>query len=86
VIPSIKANLVLLKQADVTGVGFRQYFQHFPHLARIDVEHLCRLRQAGTLAPAVPTVMPFDEALTILKTVAQRSAVGKLALSLMYDL
>ena len=78
-IPEIKGNLVLLKQADVIGVSFRQYFQQYPESAGQDLERLCDIWRAGKLRVTPATVMPFGGAVEALKMVAQRRAVGKLA-------
>ncbi|MDP3138311.1 MAG: NADPH:quinone oxidoreductase family protein [Burkholderiaceae bacterium] len=80
VIPSIKANLVLLKQAEVIGVSFRQYFQQRSQDAIEDVRHLCALWSSGRITPPEARVYPLEQAQAALRTLADGQALGKLAL------
>ena len=78
-IPLIKANLVLLKQAEVIGVSYRQYFEQHPRQASADLDRLCELFDSGKLNPARPEVVPFESGISAMHAVAEGRAVGKIA-------
>jgi NADPH2:quinone reductase len=82
IIPAVKGNLVLLKQADVIGVSFRQYFEQRPQDASRDLQGLCYLWRQGGLKPARAEVVPFERACESLEAISQGRVVGKRALRL----
>ncbi len=79
-IPNIKANLVLLKQAQVIGVSYRLFAERTPELASDNLDHLCELWRGGKLHPQVTTRYEFAQILQALRHVADRKAIGKVAL------
>lgn len=79
VIPLIKGNLVLLKQAQVIGVSYRLFLERTPHLAAANLQQLCELWCAGKLHPEVSAEFPFERVLEAIGKVANREAIGKIA-------
>lgn len=77
-IPAIKANLILLKQAAVIGVSFRQYFQQLPQLAKADLANLIELWATGKLKPPSPEVIEFSQVLDSLNALATGQVTGKI--------
>lgn len=76
-IPLIKANLILLKQADVIGVSFRQFAQQQGAEAARGMAALCRLWQEGKLKPLVSAWHPLEEIVTAMKLLTERRIMGK---------
>ena len=79
-IPSIKANLVLLKQAQVIGVSYRLFAERTPELALDNLNTLCEMWREGKLHPQVTTRYEFAQVVQALRHVADRKAIGKVAL------
>jgi NADPH:quinone reductase len=77
VIPMIKGNLVLLKQAQVIGVSYRLLLERTPERARANLEQLCRLWSEGRLQPVVTQGFDLDQALEALRLVGAGKAIGK---------
>jgi len=80
VIPMIKGNLVLLKQAQVVGVSYRLLLERTPERANAVVEQLCRLWEQGKLHPVVSAEYPLEQAVQALELVGAGKAIGKVVL------
>lgn len=79
VIPQIKGNLVLLKQAQVIGVSYRMFLEGTPMRAAQNLKHLCELWAEGKLHPEVTAEFPFARIVEAIKHVGERRAIGKVA-------
>ena len=80
IVPNIKANLVLLKQARVIGASFRLLLERAPDLAAGNVHNLFSLWERRLLRPEVTARYRLDDFAQALKRVADRQAIGKTAL------
>jgi len=82
VIPQIKGNLVLLKQAQVIGVSYRLYLERTPEKAAANVRRLCEMYEAGHLRSEVTMTFPFERVVDAIREVGERRAIGKVAVPL----
>lgn len=82
IIPNIKGNLVLLKQASVIGVSYRLHLERFPEKAAANLRALCALYADGKLHPEVGAEYPMAQIVDALKEVGERRAIGKVAVKL----
>ena len=80
-IPAIPLNLALLKGCQIVGVMWGGAWRHDPHLKPSVHAELVRLLGAGKIRPHVATVLPLERAAEALALLADRRAVGKVALS-----
>lgn len=81
VIPMIKGNLVLLKQALVIGVSYRLYLERTPERAAANLQQLCDLWRDGKLHPEVTASYPFPSVVDAMRKVGERRAIGKVAVN-----
>ena len=79
VIPMIKGNVVLLKQAQVIGVSYRLLLERDPAHAAANLSALCRLFEQGKLRPLVTAAFALERIVDALKEVGERRAIGKVA-------
>jgi NADPH2:quinone reductase len=80
IVPSIKANLIFLKQARVIGASFRVLLERDPKAAGANIEHLCDLWRRGLLRPEVTARYPIEQVVDALKHVGERKVIGKTVL------
>ena len=76
-IPNIKANLVLLKQARVVGVSYRQFVESRPDDARSNMEKILQIWRSGRLRSAVPSQFLHADFKSALKLMEDRRVIGK---------
>ena len=81
-IPLIKGNLVLLKQAKIIGVSYRLFLERTPELAARNLKRLCELWTEGKLHPEVSAEYAFEDVVAAIEAVANRKAIGKIAVML----
>jgi NADPH2:quinone reductase len=79
-IPSIPANLVLLKSCQLVGVFWGAFAAREPARNRAHLDRVFGWMAAGQLRPHVDAVLPFAEAASALERLARREVRGKLAL------
>ncbi len=79
-VPALRANLLLLKQAEAIGVSFRQFAQDMPDAARAAVADLAGLFAAGHLRPRIGNELPFAELPAAAALLQRREAIGKVIL------
>ena len=79
-IPALRANLLLLKQADAVGVSFRQFAQDLPAQASKAVSALAALFGAGRLAPRIARELPLADLPAAAALLQDRAVVGKVVL------
>jgi NADPH:quinone reductase len=79
VIPQVPANHVLLRNYSVVGIHLGAYRREDPALLRRVHEQLLELLAAGRIEPAIHAVLPFERLPDALALVAERRAIGKVA-------
>ena len=77
-IPSIPANLPLLKGASLVGVFWGRFAQLAPEANRANFATLTGWWQQGTIAPSVTGRFGLEEGPEVLRRLAERRVVGKL--------
>ncbi|NCL76227.1 zinc-binding dehydrogenase [Rhodococcus sp. YH1] len=81
-IPTVKVNRLLLKNISVLGAGWGEYVRTFPGYTAQQWAQLEPLLRSGALQIPGPTVYPMTHAAEALRSLAHRSATGKVALAL----
>ncbi|MHD0282262.1 NADPH:quinone oxidoreductase family protein [Rhodococcus aetherivorans] len=81
-IPTVKVNRLLLKNISVLGAGWGEYVRTFPGYTAQQWAQLEPLLRSGALQIPEPTVHPMTHAAEALRSLAHRSATGKVALTL----
>jgi NADPH2:quinone reductase len=79
-IPSLPANLALLKGAAILGVDARQFGVHHPDAAQRGREQVGRLFDAGILRPPVARVFPLEEFAEAMRLAASGTPLGRVVL------
>ena len=80
-IPSVAANMILVKNFSVTGVVFGEHSWRYPADTRKRLGQLLEAWSAGHLKPAVMRTYDLDQAKAALQEVAARRAIGKIVLT-----
>ena len=80
-IPSVKANRILLKNIEVTGLHWGAYAQHQPETIPEVFRALFALYEAGRIRPLVFRAYPLDEAGQALADLGSRRTWGKVVLT-----
>lgn len=80
-IPSIPANLPLLKGSSVVGVFWGAFADRDPTHNRANFETLRRWAGEGAVRPSVAEVLPLERARAGLELLASRRAVGRVVLT-----
>lgn len=81
-IPTVKVNRLLLKNISVPGAGWGEYLRADPDYPARQWQELYPLLESGALRVPEPTVYPLVCAADALTSLKERTAVGKVALSL----
>lgn len=81
-IPTVKVNRLLLKNISVVGAGWGEHIRQLPDYPAQQWKTLGPLLSSGELQVPEPTVYPLTQAAGALHSLANRSATGKVALSL----
>ena len=76
-IPSLPANLVLLKGSSVVGVFWGSFARHEPELQRRNTHELLKLIGDGRLHPHISDEFDLEHAADAILTLARRRAMGK---------
>lgn len=79
-IPSLPANIALLKNASIVGTFWGAYLQKDPGLIRRSFARLGEWYAAGALKPHIHDIFPLDEAPSALRLLMDRRAMGKILL------
>ena len=77
-IPSLPANLPLLKGASLVGVFWGSFAQRQPHDNAANFKQLFAWHAEGKLKPLVSQTFALEQAADAINTLGQRKAVGKL--------
>ena len=80
-IPSVKANRILLKNIEVTGLHWGAYAQHQPASIPEVFAALFALYEAGKIRPLVFRAYPLEDAGLALAELGSRSTWGKVVLA-----
>lgn len=78
----IPANHVLVKNCDIIGLSWSFYREKKPLVDRQAFTELCRMYEAGQMKPPVTGTFPLADAGKALRLLVDRSAMGKLVLTL----
>ena len=81
-IPAVPANIALLKNASIVGLFWGAYWQHDPEVIRRSMEQLMDLLETGAIKPHISKTYPLDEAVSALRELQQRRALGKLVVTI----
>jgi len=77
-IPTIAANHLLLRNFSVVGVYWGLYRRVMPDVIRQAHEALLELYRAGSIAPLIHDVLPFEAAVDGVGALASRQVMGKI--------
>ncbi|KAG6550802.1 hypothetical protein Mapa_007706 [Marchantia paleacea] len=81
-IPSIPANIALVKNWTVHGLYWGSYAIHQPHILRDSMKHLLRWAGEGKLDVHISHQFPLSQANVAFATVMDRKVIGKVILTL----
>lgn len=79
-IPSLPANIALLKNASIVGTFWGAYQVNDPGLIRDSFAQLTKWYAEGVLKPHIHQVYPLEGAATALRQLMERRAMGKILL------
>jgi NADPH2:quinone reductase len=82
-IPSYAANRILLRGCTIIGVRAGEAGRHDPDMRRREHRQLCELAGQGRIRPFVSECYPLDQCALALRRLADRRALGRIALKLM---
>ncbi len=80
-IPSLPANIALLKNASIVGVYWGAYWQHDPTVIKRSFAELLPWIAAGEIKPRIHKTYPLAEAAAALRVLMDRRAMGKALLT-----
>lgn len=80
-IPSLPANIALLKNASLVGLFWGAYLQRNPKVIRDSFTQLLQWYAAGDLKPHIHKTYPLEEAPAALRELMERRAMGKVLLT-----
>ena len=80
-IPSVAANMILVKNFSAVGVVFGEHSSRFPDQSRVLLSALLKGWEAGCLKPQVMKTYPLEAAQAALREIAERRVMGKLVLT-----
>jgi NADPH2:quinone reductase len=81
-IPSYAANRILLRGCSVIGVRAGEAGRHDPEMRRREHVELCALAEQGRIRPFVSESFPLHQCAAALRRLAERQALGRIALKL----
>lgn len=79
-IPSVKANYLLVKNIEVSGLQVSDYRKRTPELMAKCMDEIFALYQAGRLKPAPTVTRPLEDFAQALQDVVDRRAAGRVVL------
>jgi NADPH2:quinone reductase len=80
-IPTIKANYLLVKNIEVSGLQVSDYRKRMPGQMAACFAEIFGLYDAGKIKPAPTTILPIEEFATALADIRDRRARGRIVLS-----
>ena len=79
-IPTVAANMPLIKGFSVVGVRAGEYGRRFPEKGRENIAEIDRLLGEGKLRPHIGARLPLDRAIEAMRLLADRKAIGKVVI------
>jgi len=79
-IPTVPANMPLIKGFSVVGVRAGEYGRKFPEKGRENIAAIDRLLADGKLRPHIGARLPLDGAIEAMRLLADRKAIGKVVI------
>ena len=76
-IPSVSANIPLIKGFSVVGVRAGEYSRRFPEQGRENIAAIDRLLAEGKIRPHIGARFPLSQAVNAMRTLAERKIIGK---------
>lgn len=80
-IPSVPANIPLIKGFSVVGVRAGEYGRQFPDRGRENIAAIDALAADGAISPHVGTILPLDRWRDAMALLLDRQAIGKVVLA-----
>lgn len=80
-IPTVKANYLLVKNIQISGLQWSDYRDRKPQWVRAVQDELFMLYNRGALRPQLMSAMPFNQYATALELLRDGKVMGKLVLS-----
>lgn len=80
-IPTIRANYLLVRNIDVSGLQIGDYRKRRPDLTARCFEEIYALYEAGRIAPLPTTVLPLERFADALAAIRDRTARGRIVLT-----
>src|SRR5262249_40063718 len=80
-IPTVRANYLLVKNIEVSGLQVSDYRRRMPGQMRACFQEIFGLYDAGQVRPAPTTILPVVQFATALADIRDRSARGRIVLS-----
>ncbi|HEY2136146.1 MAG TPA: NADPH:quinone oxidoreductase family protein [Xanthobacteraceae bacterium] len=80
-IPIIKANYLLVKNIEVSGLQVSDYRKRMPGQMAVCLSEIFGLYEAGKIKPAPTTVLPIEAFATALADIRDRQARGRIVLT-----
>jgi NADPH2:quinone reductase len=81
-IPSISINMPLIKQYSIMGVRAGEYGRQFPEKGRENMAAITKLLADGKIRPHVYKRFPLTQAVDAMRTLQDRSVIGKTVIEL----
>jgi NADPH2:quinone reductase len=81
-IAKVPMNLPLLKSCAILGVDWRSFNIHEPKRSANNSRRIIEMYEKGQIAPAVSQIFSLDQAAQAIHHIAERSALGKLAIDM----
>ncbi len=81
-IPSLRANLALLKGSALIGVNLGQFVSREPDKAAVNLAWIMQLYEAGRLRPRIERIVPLAQSLEALDLAASGVARGRVVLEI----
>jgi len=76
-IPTVSANLPLIKGFSVMGVRAGEYGRQFPDKGRENVDAVWRMADEGVISPHVHAALPLDRWREAFALLSERRVIGK---------
>ncbi len=80
-IPTVRANYILLKNIELTGLQISDYRKRMPGQMRACFQEIFGLYDAGKIKPAPTTILPIAQFATALADIRDRRTRGRIVLS-----
>ncbi|WP_336079958.1 NADPH:quinone oxidoreductase family protein [Thalassospira sp. CH_XMU1448-2] len=81
-VPQIPANILLVKNVSAIGFYFGAYLDQNPDIARKGMSELLELLRSGKIEPMISARYPLEEAMLALEAIRNRTATGKLVITM----